>query len=318
MISARSLVLFALIAVAYLAALIWVDATNEVFIHLPRLQAALPVLLGLTVAAMLVRYARWYWLLARTGYRTSALTGGLAYVAGFAFTVTPGKVGELARIRYLASQGIPPGTVLAAFVFGRACDLIAVSMLALLAVSRGDVLIQALGFVAFVLAALVVTALHPHRLARLAAWLRLRGWLAVMRHVLVLRDGLTGCRAWLNPLDISVALLLGLLAWGLTAASFMWLLDYLDAAVPNLSGLAIYPLAMLAGAASFMPGGLGSTEVTTIALLSMHGVSLGVATLAAVGIRLTSMWFAVLCGFVAVTILELREVMGARLPGNRA
>lgn len=312
--SVRSLVLFGLIAAAYLAGLIWVDTRNAVFIHLPRLQAALPILLILSVAAVLVRYARWRWLLARAGYRTRVLPGGLAYVAGFAFTVTPGKVGELARIRYLAPQGVPPATVLAAFVFERACDLIAVSVLALLAVSRGDVLIQALGFVAFVLAALVVTALHPHRLARLAAWLRLRGWLAVMRHVLVLRDGLTGCRAWLSPLDISVALLLGLLAWGLTAASFMWLLNHLGETVPTLSALAIYPLAMLAGAASFIPGGLGSTEVTIIALLSMYGVSLGVATLAAVGIRLTSMWFAVLCGFVAVTILELRNLSCARLP----
>ena len=316
--SARSLVLFALIAAAYLAALIWVDAQNAVFIHLPRLQAALPILLSLSVAAVLLRYARWHWLLVRAGYRAKVFTGGLAYVAGFAFTVTPGKVGELARIRYLAPHGIPPGTVLAAFVFERACDLIAVSMLALLAVSRGDVLIQALGFVAFVLAALVVTALHPHRLARLAAWLRLRGWLALMRYVLVLRDGLTGCRAWLNPLDISVALFLGILAWGLTALSFMWLLSHLGETVPTLSALAIYPLAMLAGAASFIPGGLGSTEVAIIALLSMYGVSLGVATLAAVGIRLTSMWFAVLCGFVVVTILELREYASARRPQSGA
>lgn len=312
--SARALVLFAVIAASYLGVLIWVDAKNEVFIHLPRLQAALPLLLSLSVVAVLLRYARWHWLLVRAGYRTQALAGGLAYVAGFAFTVTPGKVGELARIRYLAPQGIPPATVLAAFVFERACDLIAVAMLALMAVSRGDVLAHALAFVAFVLAVLFVTAFNPHRLARLAAWLRLRGWLAPMRYLLVLRDGLAGCRVWLNPLDIAVALFLGFLAWGITAASFAWLLDRLAVALPTLSALAVYPLAMLAGAASFIPGGLGSTEIAIVALLATHGVPVGMAALAAVGIRLTSMWFAVLCGFLAITILEVRELARARLP----
>lgn len=45
--------------------------------------------------------------------------------------------------------------------------------------------------------------------------------------------------------DIVVALLSGLLAWGLTAASFMWLLEHLGEAMPALSALAVYPLAML-------------------------------------------------------------------------
>jgi uncharacterized protein (TIRG00374 family) len=70
--------------------------------------------------------------------------------------------------------------------------------------------------------------------------------------------------------------------------------------------MAVYPLSMLAGAASMLPGGVGSTEATIVGLLSLFDVPLGVAALAAIGIRFSSMWFAVLCGFIALSILEYR------------
>jgi len=68
--------------------------------------------------------------------------------------------------------------------------------------------------------------------------------------------------------------------------------------------VSIYPLSMLAGAASMLPGGVGSTEVTIVGLLSMHDVPIGLATLAAVGIRLSSLWFAVVCGFMSLLGME--------------
>jgi uncharacterized membrane protein YbhN (UPF0104 family) len=54
-----------------------------------------------------------------------------------------------------------------------------------------------------------------------------------------------------------------------------------------------------------LPGGVGTTEVTLVALLSLFNVPLGTATLAAIGIRFTSMWFAVLCGLCAMAACEI-------------
>jgi uncharacterized membrane protein YbhN (UPF0104 family) len=53
-----------------------------------------------------------------------------------------------------------------------------------------------------------------------------------------------------------------------------------------------------------LPAGIGTTEVTIVALLALHQIPVGVATLAAVGIRAASLWFAVLCGFTALGVLE--------------
>lgn len=304
----RAIVGLIVITLVYLAALVWVDARNQVFNELPALLSALPMLLGFSLLSYVIRYLRWHWLLWRAGSRTTVPAGFLAYLSGFAFTATPGKVGELLRIRYLSRQGVPPWKVLAAFVYERAVDLIAVLLLATLAVKRADIFVFVLGFVAILLLALVFFALKPALLSRLAAWLRRYRLKRLSRITCVFRDGLAGSRNWMTPLDMLISLLLGLAAWGITAFSFAWLLGVLGGAIPLLSALAIYPLAMLAGAASMVPGGVGSTEVTIVALLSLFEVPLGIATLAAVGIRFASIWFAVFCGFIAMCVLEIGDV----------
>lgn len=58
--------------------------------------------------------------------------------------------------------------------------------------------------------------------------------------------------------------------------------------MPTFDGISVYPTAMLAGAASMIPGGMGSTETTIVFLLMSTDskVLLSTAALAAVGIRL--------------------------------
>lgn len=292
------------ITLVYLIALVWLDSRKHVFSELPRLLTVIPLLFGLSLLSYLVRYVRWHWLLSRAGSRTKLVSGYLAYLAGFAFTATPGKVGELLRIRYLAPQGVPAHIVLAAFIFERSFDLVVVLLLSAFAISSRDVFVLALGFVAIFLIAIGFAIYNPARLTRAAAYLRVFRQKKVARICITLRDGLSGCRIWATPVDMVVSLALGLAAWGIASLSFVMLLKHLGVLMPILSALAIYPLAMLAGAASMLPGGIGSTEATIVVLLSIFGASIGIATLAAIGIRLSSLWFAVLCGFISLGILE--------------
>lgn len=302
----RVLIGFSLVTGLYLVALIWVDSRSQVFVGLPAVLAAMPVLFGASLLSYMLRYVRWHWLLRRAGSKTYVFPGFLAYLAGFAFTATPGKVGELLRIRYLEPQGVPPWKVLAAFVYERAFDLPVVLLLASLAISRMDVFLFSAGFVVLFLSLIILVALNGGWLTRLSAYLRLFRLTRVARTFETLRDGLSGCRIWLTPVDVIVSLALGFAAWSLTSLSFVYLLSHLDIALPVPTAVATYPLAMLAGAASMLPGGVGSTEVTIVALLAIYGVPLGVATSAAVGIRFATLWFSVGCGLLSLCILEVR------------
>lgn len=300
----RAVVGFAVVTVLYVLALAWTDARGQVFVQLPTVAALLPALAGVSLLSYGVRYARWDWLLRRAGHAVPVGVGLLAYLTGFAFTATPGKLGELVRIRYFARLGVPPDRVLAAFLFERAFDLLAVLLLAGMAIQQARLFLLLVGFVGSVLCALLWLARHPGWFVRARRWLRRRRWHRWAQGVRTVQTGLAGCRIWLTPQDIAVASVLGLLAWSLTAAAFAWLLVVLGIHVPWHAAMALYPTAMLAGAASMLPAGIGSTEVTLVLLLAAHGVTAGLATVAAVAIRLASLWFSVVCGFVSLGLLE--------------
>ncbi|GKS83850.1 flippase-like domain-containing protein [Acidovorax sp. SUPP1855] len=295
---------------AYVAALVWADARNQVFAQLPQVLAWMPSMAAIAFASYLLRYLRWRWLLARAGHAVPWGAGFLAYLSGFAFTATPGKVGELVRVRYFAHGGVPAARTVSAFVYERAFDLLCVVLLAALAIPALPLFAVLVAFVAGMIGAVVLVAARPAWLLRGAARLRRRGWPRLSRAVRALALGLAGCKAWLHPLDLGISLGLGLAAWGLVALSFAWLLRGLGIDLPWRDAASLYPTAMLAGAASMLPAGIGTTEATLVALLALHAVPLGLATLAAVGIRVATLWFAVLCGFVAIGVLERRRAGG--------
>ena len=301
----HALLLLLAITLVYIVALVWADSRNRVFSALPRLLATLPLLAGLSLLSYVLRYARWYWLLARAGHRTAVLKGFLAYLAGFAFTATPGKVGELLRIRYLVPEGVPAACVFGALVYERAMDLCVVLALAALAITRPDFFWLSMSFVVVVITILVVLSSSSGPLTRVERMLSSRRLDRVALAARTLRDGLLAARRWINPLDGAISLVFGVCAWCLTAAAFVLLLQRIGVSMPLLPAFATYPLGMLAGAASMLPGGIGSTEAALVVVLLSFDVSLANATLAAVGIRLATLWFAILCGLVAVAMLEI-------------
>jgi uncharacterized membrane protein YbhN (UPF0104 family) len=101
----NALIGFSLVTVCYLSALLWTDSQKNIFNEIPRLTSILPLLFLISLISYIVRYARWHWLLRRAGHDTPCIRGFLAYLSGFAFTATPGKVGELVRMRYLIPMG---------------------------------------------------------------------------------------------------------------------------------------------------------------------------------------------------------------------
>lgn len=300
----RSLLAFFIITSCYFFALLWADSQKHVLNEIPRLASILPLLFLISFISYIARYIRWHWLLRRAGQSTPFIRGFLAYISGFALTATPGKVGELVRMRYLIPMGVSSELVISTFIFERAFDLIAVLLLASIAISRPDLFIFILLFVAAFIASLIFFAYYPKFLLRISESFIRWGFLRTAKIMMTLCNGLKGILQWMNVADILMALGLGLIAWGLTSYGFLILIKYLGFNVSLASAFAIYPLAMLAGAASMLPGGLGSTEVAIVALLAIQGVQLSVAAIAALGIRLATIWFAILCGFISMAILE--------------
>ncbi len=303
----RALGGWSIVAAMYFVALLWADSRTGVLRRLPELAPMLPMLVGATLSSIALRFARWQWLLRRAGYRVPLGQSLFAYVAGFAFTATPGKVGELLRVRYLVTAGVPASRVVGAFVYERLFDLAAVLLIALPAAAEFHVFGVAATFVALVFGAVGLMAAKPRAGQRVVVAFRCAGMLRVARVIRAIVAGLANIRLWATLPDVLLSLVVGLGAWLVTSWSFVYLLSALGIDLAGFKALALFPVAMLAGAASMLPGGLGSTEATLVALLTLGGAALVPATLAAVGIRLATLWLATVMGMAAFGWLEARR-----------
>lgn len=301
----RALGSFALITLVYFFIFIWADAKASLIDQVSRFYLILPTLFFISFISYVIRFIRWSWLLKRAGFSMGLWRGFLIYISGFAFTATPGKVGELVRIRYLSPIGIPPAAAVGVFVFERSVDLVSVLMLSAIAITNIKIFLFILIFVASFLSVIYFFAYRADLPIKASNWFFNKAFFRLAKIILTFGNGLSYSRGWINLRDLSAAFFFGLLAWGITSYNFMLMLGYLDIHISPLVSFSIYPLAMLGGAASMIPGGLGSTEALIIVLLMSHGVLLGLASVAAIGIRLVTIWFSILIGFIGLVTLEV-------------
>ncbi len=119
-------------AAVYLAVLWYIDRDRNILAQLAAQANMLMLCSALVLASYVFRYQRWHAVLAAQGVSPHSWgQGARAYLAGFAFTASPGKVGELLRIRYFGWQSVPASATLASFIFGRTLNLLVITALAI-------------------------------------------------------------------------------------------------------------------------------------------------------------------------------------------
>jgi uncharacterized membrane protein YbhN (UPF0104 family) len=291
----------ALAAAGYLGLSLWAG-WREVIAATARAGAFVLIgMLALSLANYLLRFVRWQHYLAILGHRVPWGPSGRIYFAGFALTTTPGKLGELLRGVMLKPLGVPLTESTAAFFSERAADLLAILLLSAsvfwLYPNGAPLVAGALAFVAAAIVAVQWTGwIHA-----LDDWAAKRGegggrWGALAK----LCELILGFRACFRWTTLSWALVLGIVAWGAEALAFHWLLSALGHPLPLALSVFIYAFAMLVGALSFLPGGLGGSEAAMIALLIANGLPEAEAVSATILCRLATLWFAVALGAIAL------------------
>jgi uncharacterized membrane protein YbhN (UPF0104 family) len=301
----------------FVLAALWAGGL-EVLVHLGRLSGAL--LLGLLLLSLLnygLRLIRWQLFSRRLGLDVAWPRAALYYVAGFALTVTPGKLGEALRLWLLRrGHGYRYERTAALLVGDRLSDAAATALLCLAGLSAvaGHV------GLALALAALVgsatALAFRPGPLLTGLAWTygRVGRWPRLFARVRTALRQTARLGAWsvFGP-----TLVLALLGWLAECVALWWLLAVFGAPLAFGQAVFVFALAMLAGGLLMLPGGLGGVEVGMVGLLAALGIELDVAVSATAVVRATTLWFAVGLGFLALP-LALRAVGAAPAVQERA
>ena len=293
-------------AALYLAAVLW-SGMGEVRDAVAAIGGAGLLLgLGLSLLNYGLRYLRWQYYLRRLGHRVPAGASLAIYLGGFTLTTTPAKAGEAVRALFLRDYGVGYQHTLGAMFAERLTDLLSVVVLALLGIwayepARGLVLPLGLAVVG------IITGLQARDwLAAVRARLAARGPGRITAALGMLLDiVLTAGRCFTAP-ALTSGLLLALFAWAAEGVALYVFLSLADSPITLAEAQFIYAFALLVGAASLIPGGLGSTELAMTTLLTWKGVEPGTAVAVTVVLRLATLWFAVLVGAAALAVYRHR------------
>jgi uncharacterized protein (TIRG00374 family) len=259
--------------------------------------------LSLACANYVIRFVRWELYLRAVDVHVPRRTSALVFVSGFVMSITPGKVGELWKAMLLREIAQVPAARTAPVVIAeRLTDLLALVVLGIIgAATYRQAIPLVVAASAVTIGGVVVLSIKP--LARGA--IDLVGRIPrVGRVAPKLHEMHEHLAALIRPVPLLWATLIGLVAWLCECVGF-WLIiqGFPTAELPIGLATFIYAATTVAGALSFLPGGLGVTEASMTAMLfKLVGKSTAVA--ATIVTRLCTLWFAVAIGLVALLFLR--------------
>ncbi|MBA54733.1 MAG: TIGR00374 family protein [Pseudomonadales bacterium] len=267
------------------------------------------VVLALSLLNYGLRYWRWEWYLSKLSGASLPRGRHVAYyVSGFALSTTPGKAGETVRSLYLKQHGVSYKHTLSTFFVERFQDLLTIVLLA----SAAAFLFEGYGLVVALTAVVVLGCLPVlHSPVILGKLHNITDLLSerVQRILLHLLDLLSSSAVLLKNKELVGGMLIGITAWAAEGVGLWFLLERLGQDVDLLAAISIYGVAVLVGAISFLPGGLGSTEAVMGLLLIAAGVPEPVAIAATLICRIATLWFAVFIGLIVAGLLALKGIV---------
>jgi len=273
----------------------------------------IPVMMGLAFLNYIFRYFKWQYYLNRIDVELSHEDSFSVFLAGFTLTTTPGKIGEAVKAYFVnAINKTPIAKTLPIVVSERVTDLLAMVILALigftLGVNTGDQFLTVILLGGAVLGGAVVLGsktFYKKFLSKMTSFGPLKRF---QDSVEVIVDTMTKT---LSPKPMLASTAISVPGWFMECIE-LWLLFAILAGEPMtitllLIATFVHTTASIIGALSFLPGGVGTYELTSVALIVvLLGWSNTLAGAATILIRVVTLWFSVIVGFIALGIVTRR------------
>ena len=236
----------------------------------------------------MLRFWRWQRYLARLEIEVPPGRSFSIFVAGLSGTITPAKLGEVLKCALLQrSFGVPVRRSVPIVLAERVTDASGVVVLAVAAgagTNRWPLLALALAGVAAIV--LVVRSPLLERFSRLG-------------------EAPEAARALLETRLLLGMTVLSAVSWFFECLAAYVCVRGLHLDLSLVDTVVVFSVGSLAGALSFLPGGLGVAEGSMTGLIQVLGdVPKAAAVAATVLIRVATLWFAVALGLVGLAVEE--------------
>jgi len=245
----------------------------------------------LTILNYIFRFFRWWFLLKVIGVDyIPFLKNLLIFLSGFLMTLSPGKIGESIKAIFIYKDYKVSGWRILPVVFmERYADLLSVFFMLVLSGILLKLKIFYLGILIFFAGIFM---------ARLIFKLFEKIKKIPEDHYII--DKVFKLK------NILISTFIGLFSWSFEALGLWVIIKGLREHIGILKSIFAYSSGTLIGAVSFLPGGLGATEISLSKILMKYGLKNDISVSATILIRATTLWFGVFLGIVAYLILVLK------------
>lgn len=263
------------------------------------------IALGLFSLGYFVRSFRWIAMLRFIQIQIPILQNIIIYFTGYTFSLTPAKVGESIRSKYLKDDfKVPITQSLPTVLAERYYDVIGV--LAIIFVTVG--ITEARSFLVYVSIGLLIFFYFAVRkkiaLKVLSPFSRVKK-LRVVQHMLI--ESVEVLETLLKPKIFFRCIFLTIVSWTMESIGAYFVFKSFHLEIGLMKGAFDYVTTLLAGAATLLPGGVGGTELSLIGLLLMQNHSYDEVLGPVLMIRFFALWYVIIIGIVFTSIYKMNQ-----------
>ena len=266
----------------------------------------LPIILLLSLVNFVLRFYKWDYYLSLINVRIKKLDSFLIFMSGLVMSVTPGKLGEFLKA-YLVKERteIPMSKTSPVIIVERLTDSIAFILISLVGAyifNYGMVLTL---IITVVLIFLIILLTSPQLFFLVLHVLEKKSWLN--KHIVKIENAYNSIQKLLKPSVLFYMTIISLIAWLAECLGYYLILRNFGIDINLMWASFSYAFANIVGTVSMLPGGLGITEGSLTFLLLEKGVSKTTSVTTTFIVRIATLWFAVLVGVLALSLLHNRD-----------
>lgn len=299
----NKILIVAVIVISFYASFLLISDFNILYNKITNFKIIyLPLILSLISASWLVLFFRWTILLKKVNVSIPLKANFLIYLSSFSLSATPGQLGELIKSQLLKNKfNIPVAKTAPLVIIERLYDLtgaVFVSVFGLWFLGIGIYIIIIASTCLVVIFLLLRSRTAFNKILNLVKNIKF-----LSNVTKSLSESYDTIHLSLNRKTFFLSIIFSIAYWFVIGIAAYFVLKAVGIdTVSYVNIISIYSSSIILGAASFIPGGIGVIEGSIAGLLTLNGVDISIAFVLGILIRIFTLWYGVLVGFVALKI----------------
>lgn len=259
----------------------------------------LPLILTVSFLGMLIKSLRQQVFLKKIKVNISLKENILLFLSGLSMIVTPAGSGELIKTYFLKTKyGYKPAKTFPLVIIERFHDLLALITIVTISLSLTEfteakiIVIIVMGFLLIVYIAIRIKKLFLKIIKILGSIKKLH------KFIESITESYSGLYELTSKQTMAKGWSISMVGWSMDVIVVYLVFVAFDTDLDILYTTMVVFSSVLFGAISFLPGGIGVTEISVVQFLTQKGLEISFATTIMVMIRLVTIWFATVLGFI--------------------